>query len=251
MATTYTTNLGMSKLVKGEEVGTWITQWNQDADRAEARLSATYAGDPNTHVAGSYVGQICVDTTNTTIYVCTSTGVAADAVWTAAVPDFYDLAPSGTLLLWEGSDASIPSGWTKVTSVEGKYLALTEVEGTLGNTVGSNSLTFNVGAGGAHDHGAVTGSHAITIAQMPVHYHKTGYVANTAGFYGADGTCTSAWREFSDGAAEGVEPISKTSTTGSGATHNHSISAASTHVHAITDMDNRPASVYYSLIKKD
>lgn len=42
----------------------------------------TYAGNPNTHLAGNVL-QLCYDTTDKVLYICTTTGTATAAVWTA------------------------------------------------------------------------------------------------------------------------------------------------------------------------
>jgi len=41
-----------------------------------------YAGNPNTHVAG-VLNWFCYDVTNKVLYVCTTAGAIADAIWTA------------------------------------------------------------------------------------------------------------------------------------------------------------------------
>lgn len=45
-------------------------------------MITTFAGNPNTHVSG-YVPQLCLDTNGLVLYVCTTAGNAAGAVWTA------------------------------------------------------------------------------------------------------------------------------------------------------------------------
>lgn len=82
MAITYTTKLGLSLAGSlGDAAGTWHTLWNADHNALEARLAATYAGDPNGNVAGYWIGQHCYDTSNHVVYTCTTTGDAATAVW--------------------------------------------------------------------------------------------------------------------------------------------------------------------------
>lgn len=46
-----------------------------------SNILLNYAGNPNTNLAGS-IYQQCYDTTNAKLYVCTTTGSAATAVWT-------------------------------------------------------------------------------------------------------------------------------------------------------------------------
>lgn len=45
-----------------------------------------YAGDPNSNVAG-HIYQLLWDTSNDVMYVCTTTGDAASAVWTTITPE--------------------------------------------------------------------------------------------------------------------------------------------------------------------
>lgn len=44
-------------------------------------LMQNYAGNPNTKLAGNLY-QLCLDTTNLVLYVCTTTGDASSSVWT-------------------------------------------------------------------------------------------------------------------------------------------------------------------------
>lgn len=79
MAITETTNLGLQKQDKGDL--NWHLAINTSFDRLEARLTKSYAGDPNGNVAGDFVGQLCADTTNGGVWVCTTAGTQATAVW--------------------------------------------------------------------------------------------------------------------------------------------------------------------------
>jgi hypothetical protein len=45
-------------------------------------MMSTFAGNPNGFVAG-FVSQLCLDTATNVLYVCTTAGNAAGAVWTA------------------------------------------------------------------------------------------------------------------------------------------------------------------------
>lgn len=50
-------------------------------ENLEVPKTSTYSGDPNGHVAGT-VGDFCVDTNGTVLYVCTATGSTSTAEWT-------------------------------------------------------------------------------------------------------------------------------------------------------------------------
>ena len=67
--------------------------------------------------------------------------------------------PSGTIILWLGSAASIPAGWTKYTSAVGRFVRGTPAGQSAGATGGdAPTHTHNMGSvltGGAHTHGSV------------------------------------------------------------------------------------------------
>ena len=62
--------------------GTSVQQtWGQVADLMLGQTILSYAGNPNGHVAGT-IYQFCWDITDTILYICTTTGSTATAVWT-------------------------------------------------------------------------------------------------------------------------------------------------------------------------
>lgn len=140
MAVTYTTKLGLSQAAKGDEVGTWITLWNQDHQRIEARLATTYAGDPNSNVAGSFVGQKCWDTTNDVLYICTTTGDSSTAVW----EDYLALvaatiAAKGVRV--SSNDTTPGDIEDKISALAGLVLATTDDGSDETRTIGLDSET--------------------------------------------------------------------------------------------------------------
>jgi hypothetical protein len=67
--------------------------------------------------------------------------------------------PSGTVVLWFGSAASIPAGWTKYAATVGRFVRGVPAGGTVGAT-GGNAATHvhKMGTaltGGSHTHGDV------------------------------------------------------------------------------------------------
>jgi hypothetical protein len=80
MATTTLPKTGLNKQDEGDV--DWETALNTGFDNLESRIERTSAGDPNGNVAGYWIGQPCWDSTNEKLYVCTTTGDAANAVWT-------------------------------------------------------------------------------------------------------------------------------------------------------------------------
>lgn len=79
MAATQLTKTGLNK--QDFKDASWHTSLNSGFDALEARVGKTYAGDPNGNVSGEWQGQTCWDSTNSELYVCTTTGNAASAVW--------------------------------------------------------------------------------------------------------------------------------------------------------------------------
>lgn len=75
----------------------WHTKLNDTITRVNDRLPRSYAGDPNGNVEGLYIGQPIFDSTNEKQYICTTTGIAADAVWKqVVVPTFEEVNQPAT-----------------------------------------------------------------------------------------------------------------------------------------------------------
>jgi microcystin-dependent protein len=149
-----------------------------------------------------------------------------DAAVTATPADLNAVAgglrifQSKMIILWNGTIATIPTGWVLCNG-----------------TAGTPDLRdrFVVGAGGAyavnstggvqsHNHAITVFGTALTVAQLPPHSHDA--PAGTTGFI----TSGSGAGNTVAGANIGTSP--STNLTGSGATHNHTASSATS--------DNRP-----------
>ena len=122
-----------------------------------------------------------------------------------------------------------------------------------GSTGGATSATTS--SAGAHNHTGATGGTAITTAQMPSHNH-TG-TTSTAGDHshsvfgtlsggpGLGSGGTSSFPQTSSTSTNGAHTHSfTTDSTGSGATHNHTISTDGTHDHTVTTLPPYVASNY-------
>ena len=146
----------------------------------------------------------------------TAERLAVPVTTSTITDDNNTLVPQGAIVLWDG--ASCPAGYTRLTSYDDKFLVGSSVAGTTGG-----SLT--------HNHGGETGSHTLTIAEMPSHTHTATATATEAGGNGGvtGGTQNTSW----DGTIT-------TSAAGGGNGHTHTIAPA----------DHRPPFTTILLCKK-
>jgi len=82
MASSFTTNLDLEKPAPGDQANAWGLTLNSNFDSIDTAISLKYAGTPQGNLAGSFVGQIAVDTSNNIIYICTTAGNIGASVWT-------------------------------------------------------------------------------------------------------------------------------------------------------------------------
>ena len=112
------------------------------------------------------------------------------------LPVIAGSTPTGSIVIWSGSEASIPSGWSLCDG-----------------TNGTPDLTdkFVVGAGDTYAVNATGGSatHTLTISEMPAHTHLTYFKLAAAGGSAAE----SPWT------ASGSAGNKATSSTGGGVAH--------------------------------
>lgn len=128
--------------------------------------------------------------------------------------------PAGTSMLFQQTLA--PTGWVKQTSHNNKGMRLQTGSVTTG---GANSFSTVFGAG------KVTAGRALTEAQMPSHKHFA--VHNSTATTNSVNSATEAMRAASAGGLGNSDyqlqsttanpTVGKTSTTGSGTTHNHGL----------------------------
>lgn len=117
--TTYTTNLGLTLLdALGDEAGNWHNLWKQDSQRIEARLTATYAGNPTGNVQSYWIGQLCFDTTNGVLYRATNVAVAASATW-ERVNRTIEVSSNDTTPSYLENKITVGTALTKTISNEG------------------------------------------------------------------------------------------------------------------------------------
>lgn len=163
------------------------------------------------------------------------------------------LLPTGMIVMWYGSVATIPAGWHLCDGTSGTPdfrdafvvgAGLNYAPGAFGgfgtqtattSTSGSHSHSGATGAAGAftpsvtlsnqglHNHGTATQGHALTLAEIPNHDHGLGgqgvIVSTTGGLGGAGGTF--------------ITPITFQAQGGNQA-HTHGISDDGSHTHTAT-----------------
>lgn len=101
------------------------------------------------------------------------------------------LFPSGGIILWSGSVATIPAGWVLCDGLNGTpdlrnrfVIGASTTGGFVVGATGGAETHNHVFAGTAipgHVHAVTVDSHALTSAEMPAHEHGSGYGTNTAG----------------------------------------------------------------------
>jgi hypothetical protein len=188
----------------------------------------------------------------------------------------HALVPSGMIMLWSGSVASIPAGWVICDGTLGtpdlrdRFIVgagNTYAVSATGGAIGLSTTTDSQGAhnhggadsaAGSHNHGGTSGSYALQIADLaahshditvtdPGHVHSPGVGAGAFVTVGTGGTLASGGSfgiTTTPATASAMTGISATgASVGSGAAHSHSISSEGNHTHAITTDGNHTHSV--------
>lgn len=100
------------------------------------------AGNPNGAVAGQTY-QLCWDTTNKILYVCTSTGSVSTAIWTKSI---QLTAGTGITVVQNGNNITVSAtgtgvSWSVITSAT---QAMTTDSGYVANYTGGGTLVFTL-----------------------------------------------------------------------------------------------------------
>lgn len=152
-----------------------------------ANVVLNFSGNPNGNVAGS-IYQLCWDTSDSAMYVCTTTGSTSTAVWTKVAPGGSSVItpPSG------GTGVASPTAHT-IPIAEGasnfNFIPLTNGQVLIGSTgsdpvaatiTGNSGITITNGAGSITISGSASsiGWNVVTTDQSM--FAESGYIANSS-----------------------------------------------------------------------
>jgi hypothetical protein len=139
------------------------------------------------------------------------------------------LLPAGMIVAWSGSVASIPSGWVLCNGSNGtpdlrnRFIVGAGSTYSPGATGGATSGTTS--SSGSHDHTGDTGSHTLTISEIPSHTHSI-----SAGEFLTHGFIAGGGDAYSNALTD------TTGATGGGGGHDHSISSDGAHTHTVATL---------------
>ena len=198
--------------------------------------SLTNSGTLTSSGTLAVTGNFTVDgSSGTSGQFLTSVGSGATPTWTTLTAFV-----SGMIMLWSGSEASIPSGWVLCDGTNSTPNLQDRFVVGAGNTYAVDAT----GGSNSADHTHTTGEHTLTINEIPAHEHYVqrgatgssatwleGYSFNSGGQIPVDEKYASTYSNAEANRAN-------SSSTGGGASHNHGNTGT-------TAIDNRPP--YYAL----
>lgn len=142
------------------------------------------------------------------------------------------LVPAGIVAMWSGSAASIPAGWRLCDGGGGtpdlrdRFVVGVGPSHSQGATGGAASILTDAAGAHAHSLPADTGSHALTVPELPAHSHSIsagdyvthGFVLGVGDAYANNLTDTTG--STGDGSGH-VHPLG--GNTGTDGTHSHTV----------------------------
>lgn len=224
-------------------------------------VTGNLTGNANGSHTGSFLGN--VDVTGFTFTI--PDGAIPLSKLAAAVALSTDLRfmPSGGIILWSGSVATIPAGWVLCDGLNGtpdlrdRFVIGASTTGAfaVGATGGvqTHGHTPTVNPAGTHSHVITVDPHVLTIAEIPAHEHGNGYGTNNAAIpLWNQRAATGTWRFDNNSSNPNIEAM--TSIVGGGLGHVHTASAAiePDHVHtaSIDSVNHMPPHYALAYIMK-
>ena len=151
--------------------------------------------------------------------------------------------PAGVIVMWSGNAENVPAGWVLCNGQNGTPDLRNRFVIGAPAAVGPGMTPHGIGGdftswtsnNGGHSHGGRTGEHALTITQMPSHYHSVGVrIESTAAvppLYTSGSVVQPG--DGLDHVYGQFTAIPNTGIAGSGGPHSHVISADGTHGHSV------------------
>lgn len=272
--------IGLSETISSEH--TWTGQ-HLFTDLVEfgAGINADVAGDLTGNVTGNVVGNVTGNLTGNAAgnhtgsftgnanFVGFSVTFAAAQIPTSAINGLAafvvaNALPSGVIMMWSGSIATIPAGWVLCDGTNGTPDLRSRF--VYGAGSGPHPAPASVGgaathghtvtiSGGAHDQGYTVDSHALTTSQMPAHTHFTvaagikNDILSTTNPISQERTAGGDKEYGIQGNDTAGPTLGRTSEAGSGAGHSHGLTAANdgshTHTSVVSSQSNIPP--YFAL----
>ena len=278
MATT--TTYSLEKPTVGGDENTWGGALNDNADKIDDLLDGTLAIKPNLDEGLWEVGGVAVTATAAELNILD--GVTASTADINTASTHY--VPSGGIIMWSGSVASIPSGWflcdgnNSTPDLRNRFVVGAGDTYAVDATGGADSVTLSESQipGHTHSFSATTASdgahtHTASTASAGSHTHTFSGTTSTTGAHthtvaagnsgGADNIITTGNSRSNDTSyttsSAGDHSHTFSGTTGSDGAHTHSVTvdSAGAHTHSVSGTtgstgggsshENRPP--YYAL----